>query len=117
MFVSFFPRPKLFFLSAIIWTLLAIAFWYGVADDLGTSLGISSAEPAVGLAMFVTGSSFWFYGYFALCAAIFAGAWMVLAPHPWAPWSILGSAFILFATYFQVQVSVAINSWFGPFYN
>jgi peptide/bleomycin uptake transporter len=117
MFVSFFPRPKLFFLSAIVWTLLAIAFWYGVADDLGTSLGISSAEPVVGLAMFVSGSSLWFYGYFALCAAIFAGAWMVLAPHRWAPWSILGSAFILFATYFQVQVSVAINSWFGPFYN
>ena len=29
----------------------------------------------------------------------------------------LGSALILFATYFQVQVSVAINSWFGPFYD
>src|SRR4030081_2592674 len=48
---------------------------------------------------------------------IFAGAWMVFAPHPWAAWSILGSALILFATYFQVQVSVAINSWFGPFYD
>ena len=39
---------------------------------------------------------------------IFAGAWMVFAPHPWAPWSILGSALILFTSYFQVQVSVAI---------
>jgi peptide/bleomycin uptake transporter len=29
----------------------------------------------------------------------------------------VGSALILFATYFQVQVSVAINSWFGPFYD
>jgi peptide/bleomycin uptake transporter len=118
MFVSFFPRPKLFFLSAIVWALLAIAFWYGVADGLGNSLGISSASPdVVGLAMFVSGSSLWFYAYFALCVAIFAGVWMVLAPHRWATWSILGSAFILFATYFQVQVSVAINSWFGPFYN
>src|SRR5258706_12628907 len=42
---------------------------------------------------------------------IFAGAWMVFAPHPWALWSILGSALILFTSYFQVQVSVAINSW------
>jgi peptide/bleomycin uptake transporter len=118
MFVSFFPRPKLFFLSAIVWALLAIAFWYGVADDLGDRLGISSGgPPAVGVAMFVSGGSLWFYLYFVLCLAIFAGAWMVLAPHPWAPWSILGSAFILFTTYFQVQVSVAINSWFGPFYN
>ncbi len=32
-------------------------------------------------------------------------------------WSILGSALILFATYFQVQVSVAINDWYGPFYD
>jgi peptide/bleomycin uptake transporter len=118
MFVSFFPRPKLFFLSAIGWALLAIAFWYGVADDLGDRLGISSGgPPAVGVAMFVSGASLWFYLYFVLCLAIFAGAWMVLAPHRWARWSILGSAFILFTTYFQVQVSVAINSWFGPFYN
>jgi peptide/bleomycin uptake transporter len=117
MFVSFFPRPKLFFLSAIVWTLLAIAFWYGVADDLGTSLGISSTAPAVGVSMFWAGSSLWFYLYFILCLVIFGGAWLVLAPHPWAPWSIFGSAFILFATYFQVQVSVAINSWYGPFYN
>src|SRR6202041_3070866 len=48
---------------------------------------------------------------------IFAGAWMALSPHPWAPWSILGSALILFTSYFQVQVSVAINSWYGPFYD
>jgi peptide/bleomycin uptake transporter len=32
-------------------------------------------------------------------------------------WSILGSALILFTSYFQVQVSVAINAWFGPFYD
>ena len=42
---------------------------------------------------------------------------MVVEPHPWSLWSILGSALILFTSYFQVQVSVAINSWFGPFYN
>ena len=42
---------------------------------------------------------------------------MWFSPHPWALWSIVGSALILFATYFQVQVSVAINGWFGPFYD
>ena len=55
--------------------------------------------------------------YFALAVAVFAAAWMLFAPHPWAMWSILGSALILFTSYFQVQVSVAINSWYGPFYN
>jgi peptide/bleomycin uptake transporter len=112
MFVSFFPRPKLFFLSAIVWTALAMAFWYGFADNL-----VGSSGTAVGVAMFWSARSLWFDLYFALSVAIFAGAWMVLAPHPWAPWSILGSALILFTSYFQVQVSVAINSWYGPFYD
>jgi peptide/bleomycin uptake transporter len=113
MFVSFFPRPKLFFLSAIAWTALAMAFWYGFASDL---IG-SSAPGAVGVALFWSARSLWFDLYFALSVAIFAGGWMLFAPHPWAPWSIIGSALILFTSYFQVQVSVAINTWYGPFYD
>ena len=113
MFVSFFPSPKPFFLSAIAWTALAMAVWYGFAGNL---VG-SPAAGGVGVAMFWSAPSLWFDLYFALCVAIFAGAWMVFAPHPWAPWSVLGSAMILFTSYFQVQVSVAINSWYGPFYD
>src|SRR6202047_4372800 len=113
MFVSFFPRPKLFFLSAIVWTALAMAFWYGFAGNL---IG-STAPRGVGVEVFWSAPSLWFDLYFAFCVAIFAGAWMVFAPHPWALWSILGSALILFTSYFQVQVSVAINSWYGPFYD
>ena len=113
MFVSFFPQPKLFFLSAILWTALAMAFWYGYAGDL---LG-SSAPPVVGVAMFWTTRSLWFDLYFAVSVVIFAAAWMIWTPHPWSLWSILGSALILFTSYFQVQVSVAINSWYGPFYD
>ena len=67
--------------------------------------------------MFLSARELWFDLYFAICVAIFAGAWMVFSPHPWAPWSILGSALILFTSYFQVEVSVAINSWYGPFYD
>src|SRR5260370_23997111 len=113
MFVSFFPRPKLFFLSAIAWTALAMAFWYGCA---GTLMG-SSTHGGVGVEIFWSAPSLWFDLYFALCVAIFAGAWIWFAPHPWASWSIIGSALILFTSYFQVQVSVAINSWYGPFYD
>jgi peptide/bleomycin uptake transporter len=117
MFVAFFPRPKLFFLSAIAWTALAMAIWYGFASTLIGALAPGAAEPTVGLGLFWSASALWFDLYFAIAVAIFAGAWMVFSPHPWAPWSILGSALILFTTYFQVQVSVAINSWYGPFYN
>src|SRR3981081_4391160 len=112
MFVSFFPRPNLFFPSSILWTALAMAVWYGLASNL-----VQGPENPVGLATFWSAPALWFDLYFALAVAIFAAAWMLFAPHPWAAWSILGSALILFATYFQVQVSVAINSWFGPFYD
>lgn len=112
MFVSFFPRPKLFFLSIIVWTALAMAVWYGFAGNF-----FQAPEKPVGLATFWAPPALWFDFYFTLCAAIFAAGWMVFAPHRWARWSILGSALILFTSYFQVQVSVAINSWYGPFYD
>ena len=52
-----------------------------------------------------------------IAVALFAAFWRFYAPHPWADWSILGSALIVFVTYFQVQISVAFNEWYGPFYN
>jgi peptide/bleomycin uptake transporter len=112
MFVSFFPRPKLFFLSAIVWSALAMTVWYSFAGEL-----FGSSEGVIGVSLFWSARSLWFDLYFAVAVAIFAGAWMWFAPHPWAPWSIIGSALILFTSYFQVQVSVAVNSWYGPFYN
>ena len=112
MFVSFFPRPSLFFPSALLWTALAMAVWYGFAINL-----FQAPEKPVGLATFWSAPALWFDLYFALTVAVFAATWMLFAPHPWATWSILGSALILFTSYFQVQVSVAINSWYGPFYD
>ena len=113
MFVSFFPRPKLFFWSALAWAALTMAFWYGFASHV-----VESSTPGVvGVALFWSVPSLWFDFYFAACVALFAGFWMWFAPHPWALWSIIGSALILFTSYFQVQVSVAINSWYGPFYD
>ena len=113
MFVSFFPRPKLFFISVIVWTALAMTLWYSFAAEL-----YGSSEPGVvGVSLFWTARSLWFDIYFAVFVAIFAGFWMWFSPHPWAPWSILGSALILFSSYFTVQVTVALNSWRGPFYD
>jgi len=120
-FVSFFPNPRPFFLSAVIWTAIAAGIWFAGGSELGKVIGLSypapGAPPVIGPAVFVTGPFIWFYIYYAVAVGLFAAAWMTLSPHPWAPWSILGSAFILFTTYFQVQVSVAINAWYGPFYD
>lgn len=119
MFVSFFPKPRQFLWSAILWAALCIAGWYAGGSDLGTSLGLS--QPAdglpIGISRFWSGPFLWFYLYYAAAVGLFALAWQRYAPHPWARWSILGSALILFTTYFQVEVSVAINDWYGPFFD
>ena len=121
MFVSFFPKPRLFFWSAAIWTIIAIVCWYSFGEQLGATFGLPpaapDAEPIIGTSVFWSPPFLWFYIYYAVVVAIFAAFWMVYAPHRWAVWSILGTALIIFATYYSVQVSVAINDWFGPFYN
>ncbi len=35
----------------------------------------------------------------------------------WWPWSLLGTALILLATWYRVQLDVQINEWFGTFYD
>ena len=90
-----------------------MALWYSYASGLVDS----SAPEAISVARFWSTSQLWFDLYFAFSVVIFAGFWMVWSPHPWAGWSILGSALIVFTSYFQVQVSVALNDWRGPFYN
>jgi peptide/bleomycin uptake transporter len=120
-FKSFFPQPKLFFPSAVLWSILAIAFWYTVGEGLGTLFGMPPSAPtetpAIGISTFWSADFIWFYIYFAVVVAIFATFWFTYSPHRWQRWSVLGSALILFVTYFQVQVSVAINNWYGPFWN
>ncbi len=121
MFVSFFPKPKLFFLSVVGWSTFVMILWYAFARDFGANFGMppaaADAAPIVGVHYFWSPEFLWFYIYFVVCTALFAAFWYVFSPHPWAHWSILGSAFILFSTYFSVQVSVAINNWRRPFFD
>ena len=120
MFVSFFPRPLVLAVSAALWGAFAIGFWYTFGSQLGELLGFhlqASGTKTVGAAVFWSAQFLWFYLYFVVAVALFASTWMLLSPHPWSRWSILGSALILFTSYFQVQVSVAVNDWYGPFYD
>jgi peptide/bleomycin uptake transporter len=121
MFISFFPAPKLLFWSVLLWTGAAILLWYSAGEAMGTAIGLlpGADDPTLGarVAVFYSGPFIWFYLYFAVAVVLFAGFWNFYVPHPWLQWSILGSALIIFTTYFQVQVSVAINAWYGPFYD
>jgi ABC-type long-chain fatty acid transport system, fused permease and ATPase components len=121
-FVSFFPRPKLFFASAVIWSLLLVVFWFAYGMEAGALFGMPPAGPdaplVMGLGAFVTPDYLWFYIYFFAGILLFYAFWAWYAPHPWQRWSVLGSGIILFVTNFSVQVSVILNNnWRGPFYN
>ena len=121
MLQSFFPLPKQFFSSAVAWSLAAIFLWYFGGKELGAVFGLQfpdeDADPVIGLGHFATDDFIWFYIYYLVFTMIFYGFWAKYAPHKWQLWSILGSALILFFTYFQVQVAVAVNNWYRPFYD
>ncbi len=121
LFQSFFPTPRLFFPSIIIWAAIVIASWYLGGSQLGALIGLpplpAGQEPVIGVSVFVSKPFLWFYIYYAVAMAIFSAFWFRFSPHPWQNWSVLGSGLIIFNTYFSVQVSVAINAWYGPFYD
>ncbi|WP_318373601.1 peptide antibiotic transporter SbmA [Enterobacter sp.] len=117
MFKSFFPKPGPFFLSAFIWALIAVIFWQAGGGDWLQHIAGASDDVPIGAARFWSGGYLVFYAYYALCVGIFALFWYKAAPHRWQNWSILGTALIIFVTWFMVQVSVAINAWYAPFYD
>ncbi|MCE2517242.1 MAG: peptide antibiotic transporter SbmA [Alphaproteobacteria bacterium] len=121
MFESFFPRPKLFLISVLVWTAISVSFWFSFGGAMATAIGLPfpSAEtpPVIGVGFFLTNDFLVFYLFYILSTAIFAGLWFRFSPHKWQWWSIVGSSFILFSTYFGVQVSVAINHWRKPFFD
>ena len=120
MFESFFPKPKLFFLTTSVWVLLSILFWVYLGDNLGRLIGFQlnpEAETIIGIGYFFTPEFIWFDLYFIFCTLIFSIFWFYYSPHKWQFWSIIGSSFLIFSTYVTVQVNVIINEWYGPFYN
>jgi peptide/bleomycin uptake transporter len=132
-FSSFFPRPKLLFTAAAIWIGLSMALWYSFVRDLGPSLslghlfgfgyplpppeGATAAQRAVYAADTGMAIDVWLYQYMILVGAIFCAAWAWLSDHRWFWWSVVVSGVIIFVTWFQVQLDVMINNWFGTFYD
>lgn len=121
MFESFFPRPKLFFLSAFLWFLLALVIWYLGAQDLAEKFaffGKNLPELAEGeRAPFMTAEKSWVYQFIIVTSILFAVLWAFIGRNRWYWWSVGGSTFILVFTYFMVQISVRLNTWYGEFYD
>ena len=125
MFASFFPNPKIFFPAAVLWTALCMVLWYSVARDLGPQLSVggliglpyppasdNGSDVAVQVAR-----DLWLYQYMIVTGAVFVGLVGWLLPHRWFRWSVGVSAIIVFLLWFQVQLDVMVNNWFGTFYN
>lgn len=117
MFKSFFPKPGPFFLSAFVWAMIAVVFWQaGGSAWLSRVIGVSNEIP-ISAARFWSGNFLLFYAYYGLCIGVFALFWFVVSPHRWQRWSVLGTGLIVFVTWFMVQVTVAVNAWYAPFYD
>jgi ABC-type long-subunit fatty acid transport system fused permease/ATPase subunit len=86
MLSSFFPNPRWFFLSALLWSAICISVWYGYGPNLAAALGFvlpaEASAPVIGLGFFVTSDFVWFYLYYWIAGIIilFAVALVVLSP-------------------------------------
>lgn len=129
MFASFFLKPKWFFLSFTLWALACVLGWYLLAADGGQWLSVGgvfgfgfpagdiSTDPLLEQAQ-IHAQDFWFYQYSLFSYAAFVAVWLYIGRHhAWAKWSVAGSALIVFLTWFQVEVSVMLNEWYGGFYD
>ncbi len=120
MFASFFPRPKMFLWSAVGWFFVALFAWYGFADGLAPQLSLmrEAIEVEEGARpRFLNPDKVWLYQYLVGATALFCAIWFFIDRNRWYWWAVCGSALILLVTYFQVQIGVYLNTWYGEFYD
>ena len=121
MFESFFPKPKLFLVTLILWLAFTIGIYYSIGQSIAEFIGFTfspdDAKTVIGLGYFITPEFLWFDLYYILSTLIFYYFWANYSPHKWQVWSILGSSVLILMAYLTVQVSVVINAWYGPFYD
>ena len=121
MLKSFFPNPKVFFLSALAWFAIALAVWYGFAANLADSLSLFKFPPPELVegerAPFLTTGKAWVYQYIVGAALLFCLGWLFKGRNKWYIWSVVGTTIIMVVTYFLVQISVWLNNWYGDFFD
>ncbi|MCY4512422.1 MAG: peptide antibiotic transporter SbmA [Bdellovibrionales bacterium] len=122
MFISFFPYPRIFFTSFLVWCSILVGVWYKLGDDLGRFLGfqipLKEEQVIFGLSFFFSQKFLWFYLFYFTATVLFYFFWKVISRrNKWLVWSILGSSLIIFLTWFSVQFMVAYNNWLRPFFD
>ncbi len=135
MFESFFPRPKWFFISAVIVGIISMVIWYYYQSQIGDMLGLPFVPPekvplgigyifdnagspiVIGVGYLFTNELLTFYIYYWFFALAFSAYWILTSNNPWRVWATIGSATIIFLTWLLVQVNVDINYWNRDFYD
>ena len=123
MFKSFFPRPLLFFGSSVAWSLICGALWFGFLDTWQPPLhffrqfGASGMPGPDGRIPFLTPDRLFIYVFIVAAGALFSLYWTFASNHRWRGWSVWGTTFIVLSTYFNVQIDVYLNDWYGSFYD
>ena len=87
MFKAFFPKPGPFFISAFIWSLLAVIFWQAGGGDWLLRITGASQDVAISAARFWSLNYLVFYAYYLFCVGAFALFWFIYSPHRWQYWS------------------------------
>ena len=122
MFRSFFPEPKLFFTSALAWTVLAMAIWFVAGPTLANLISLgpilgqvpTEANPDV----FLTPDKVWLYQYLLMSGYLFCIPWYWIGNNRrWYWWSVVGSVTIIEVVFFDVQIGAWMNAWYGDFFN
>ena len=120
MFESFFPSPKKFLLSAVVWFFASLALWYGLFNDMAAQFSLMREALPTEEGQrppFLNPDKVWLYQYIVLVTVLFCVFWFFTERNRWYWWAVVGSAVILLVTYFQVQLGVYINNWYGDFYD
>jgi peptide/bleomycin uptake transporter len=121
-FRSFFPNPKLFFGSAILWVAFCMVVWYLAGPtlqsvlSLGPQLGVppTEADPEP----FFSSDKVWLYQYILMAGYLFCIPWYWIGDNRrWYWWSVVGTVTIVEVVYFDVQIGAWMNDWYGEFYN
>lgn len=122
MFRSFFPQPRMFFTSAVAWTVLAMLIWFAFGAQLqpylslGNWIGIAPTEANP--EPFFNPDRVWLYQYILFVGYLFCVPWYFLNDNKrWYWWSVVGTVTIIEVVYFDVQIGAWMNDWYGEFYN
>ncbi|MEM7069231.1 MAG: peptide antibiotic transporter SbmA [Pseudomonadota bacterium] len=121
MFHSFFPNPKMYVLSSVLWVAIFMLIWFSGFAEWQSAIGFFKGFSPVAVEgerpPFITPERLWTYCYIVFVGIGFCALWTSISDHRWSRWSVWGTMLIILWTYFEVQISVFSNDWFGAFYN